>query len=67
MLTGENEGAEIRRQAQVIYERLQHRKGLVNVPDKLGGGAHCITNNLPLMNEIVFHWLSKEITVFNNR
>jgi hypothetical protein len=61
MLVGESEGSEIKRQANEIYSQIKVDKTLVIVPDADGGGAHCITNNLPLMNEIVFSWLHKHV------
>ncbi|MFN8530248.1 MAG: hypothetical protein U0670_16735 [Anaerolineae bacterium] len=59
-LVSDGEGAELKRQSQVLYEDFTKR----SIPVKLrsfsideGADAHCELNNLRLAHHIIFDWL----------
>lgn len=56
---GRGEGEEVLRQGHELYHRLQNRKTLRVTGVEEGADAHCVSNNLSLMNQIVFDWLDE--------
>jgi pimeloyl-ACP methyl ester carboxylesterase len=62
LLMGESEGAELKRQTQVVYEALSARGQDVTLHKFLkedGADAHCQVNNLRLAHLVVFDWLDR--------
>lgn len=59
LIVGEGEGEEVLRQGHELYNRLQHHKTIRITRVEEGGDAHCVSNNLSLMNQIVFDWLDE--------
>jgi len=61
-IIGEGEGEEVLHQGHELYDHLQNQKTIRVTRIVDGGDAHCVSNNLSLMNQIVFDWLED---VFN--
>jgi pimeloyl-ACP methyl ester carboxylesterase len=62
LLMGESEGAELKRQTQVVYEALSARGQDVTLHTFVkedGADAHCQVNNLRLAHLVVFDWLDR--------
>jgi pimeloyl-ACP methyl ester carboxylesterase len=59
-MMGENEAAELQRQAQFLHDAFQKRKTPVDLrvfTAEEGADAHCQVNNLRLAHLVVFDWL----------
>ncbi len=62
LLMGESEGAELKRQTQVVYEALRARGQDVTLYEFVkedGADAHCQVNNLRLAHLVIFDWLDR--------
>ncbi len=57
LIVGQGEGEEVLRQGRLLYERLPGEKTMRITEVDEGADAHCVTNNLSLMNQIAFDWL----------
>lgn len=59
-IMGQGEGAELQRQAKIIYEALKSKSSytkLITFDAESGADAHCQVNNLRLVHNVVFDWL----------
>ncbi|NJK97762.1 MAG: hypothetical protein HC831_19165 [Chloroflexia bacterium] len=63
MLIVESELNEIKKRANEIYSEIIMDKTLRQVSERDGGGAYCITNNLPLINIIEFNRAHNKIEI----
>jgi alpha-beta hydrolase superfamily lysophospholipase len=62
LLMGESEGAELKRQTQVVYEALHARGQDVTLHEFVkedGADAHCQVNNLRFAHLVIFDWLDR--------
>jgi hypothetical protein len=59
LVVGQGEGEEVLRQGRLLLERLPGEKTIRIAELDEGADAHCVTNNLSLMNQIMFDWLEK--------
>jgi len=58
-IMGQGEGAETLFQGRLLYERLLGEKTMPLTEVDEGADAHCVTNNLRLMNQIAGDWLEE--------
>lgn len=59
-IMGEGEGAELQRQAKVVYEAVKSKNSHTRLQifeAESGADAHCQVNNLRLVHNVVFDWL----------
>jgi len=59
LIIGRGEGKEILSQGRLLYERLPGEKSLRVTEVTEGADAHCVSNNLSLMNQLAFDWLAE--------